>query len=57
MDGQGPTDIFDLFTGGGGRKVKRKTKSVLQQMDVTLEDIYKGTEKYLEINRYRICKK
>ena len=57
MDGQGPTDIFDLFTGGGGRKVKRKTKSVLQQMEVTLEDIYKGTEKYLEINRYRICKK
>ena len=26
-------------------------------MEVTLEDIYKGTEKYLEINRYRICKK
>jgi len=26
-------------------------------MEVTLIDIYKGTEKYLEINRYRIYKK
>ena len=57
MDGQGPSDIFDLFTGGGRKNVKKKTKSVLQQMEVSLEDIYKGSEKYLEINRYRICKK
>ena len=49
-------DIFDLFT-NGGRKGKRKTKSVLQKLKVTLSDIYKGTEKYLEINRYRLCKK
>ena len=49
-------DIFDLFT-NGGRKGKRKTKSVLQKLKVTLSDIYKGTEKYLEINRFRICKK
>jgi len=39
MDDQDPSDIFDLFTGGGRRNVKRKTKSVLQQMDVSLEDI------------------
>ena len=57
MDGQGPSDIFDLFTGGGRKNVKKKTNSVLQQMEVSLEDIYKGSEKYLEINRYRICKK
>jgi len=57
MDGNAPTDIFDLFTGGGRKNAKRKTKSVLQHMEVSLEDIYKGKEKYLEINRYRICKK
>ena len=40
MDGKGPSDIFDFFTGGrGGRNAKRKTKSVLQQMEVSLEDI------------------
>jgi len=37
--------------------VKRKTKSVLQEMVVSLEDIFVGKEKYLEIKRYRICKK
>ena len=57
MTGEEPTDIFDLFTGGGKRNVKRKTKSVLQAMEVSLEDIFMGKEKYLEIKRYRICKK
>jgi len=58
MDGEEPGDIFDFLRGGRGNKnVKKKTKSVLQQMEVSLEDIYKGKEKYLEINRYRICKK
>ena len=57
MSGEEPRDIFDLFTGGGGKNVKRKTKSVLQEMVVSLEDIFVGKEKYLEIKRYRICKK
>ena len=57
MTGEEPTDIFDLFTGGGKKNVRRKTKSVLQVMEVSLEDIFIGKEKYLEINRYRICKK
>ena len=57
MTGEEPTDIFDLFTGGGKKNVRRKTKSVLQAMEVSLEDIFIGKEKYLEINRYRICKK
>ena len=34
-----------------------ETKSVLQAMEVSLEDIFIGKEKYLEIKRYRICKK
>lgn len=59
--GGAETDIFDLLMGRGGRgggrqNVKRKTKSKLQQIKVTLEDIYKGAKKYLEISRYRICK-
>ena len=57
MTGEEPRDIFDLFTGGGRKNVKRKTKSVLQEMVVSLEDIFVGKEKYLEIKRYRICKK
>ena len=50
-----PTDIFDIF--GRSQKAKRRTKSVLQAMEVSLEDIFIGKEKYLEIKRYRICKK
>ena len=57
MTGEEPRDIFDLFTGGGRKNVRRKTKSVLQAMEVSLEDIFIGKEKYLEIKRYRICKK
>ena len=57
MTGEEPRDIFDIFTGGGRKNVKRKTKSVLQEMVVSLEDIFVGKEKYLEIKRYRICKK
>ena len=53
-----PTSIFDILNRGGGKKnVRRKTKSVLQAMEVSLEDIFVGKEKYLEIERYRICKK
>jgi DnaJ family protein A protein 2 len=51
-------DIFDLLTGGGrggGKPQKKKTQSKLQTLKVTLEDIYKGTKKYLEISRYRVC--
>jgi len=54
----GEADIFDLLMGGrrgGGAKAKRKTKSVLHNLKVTLEDLYVGKNKYLEISRYRIC--
>ena len=56
--GEGPgMDIFDFFNGGGSRRGPRKTKSILQTIDVTLEDIYLGKEKYLEISRKRVCQK
>ena len=55
--GAGESDIFDLLMGGGRRagNTKRKTKSVLHTLKVTLEDIYSGNTKFLEISRYRIC--
>lgn len=52
----GESDIFDLLMNRGGRgSQKRKTKSVLHQLKVTLEDVYLGKNKFLEISRYRIC--
>ena len=51
-----PSDIFDIF-GRSQKNARRKTKSVLQELEVSLEDIFIGKEKYLEISRYRICKK
>jgi DnaJ family protein A protein 2 len=50
-------DIFDLLMnrGGGGRPQKRKSKSVLHTLKCTLEEVYCGVQKYLQISRYRIC--
>jgi len=50
-------DIFDLLMnrGGAARQAKKKTKSVLHTLKVTLEDVYTGAQKYLQISRYRIC--
>ncbi len=55
--GGGESDIMDLLMGGrrGGNQ-KKKTKSVLHNLKVTLEDVYTGKNKYLEISRFRICK-
>jgi len=54
-DGSEGMDIFDLLHGRSGGKQKRKTKSVQHNLKVTLEDVFKGNKKYLEISRYRIC--
>jgi DnaJ family protein A protein 2 len=56
--GPGEADIFDLLMGGGrrgGGNAKRKTKSILHSLKVTLEDVYLGNTKFLEISRYRVC--
>ena len=55
--GGGESDIFDLLMnrGRGGQTQKRKTKTVLHQLKVSIEDVYLGKNKYLEISRYRIC--
>jgi len=38
-------DIFDLFTGGRGRREQGppKPKTITQTIDITLEDVYKGS--------------
>jgi len=43
--GGGAGDIFDLFTGGRSRRDSGppKPKSVTQTIDITLEDVYKGS--------------
>lgn len=40
---------------GGGRPQKRKSKSVLHTLKCTLEEVYCGAQKYLQISRYRLC--
>jgi DnaJ family protein A protein 2 len=40
---------------GGGGNVKKKTKTVLHQLKVTLEDVYNGNKRFLQISRYRVC--
>jgi DnaJ family protein A protein 2 len=46
--GGGMSDIFDMFTGGGGRgrsQRERKSDDVQHKLTVTLEDLYNGTTK------------
>jgi len=66
VNGEGggdPTDIFDAFFGGGGRrgggggKKRQKTKDVVQQLKVTLEQMYNGQTKKMAITREVIDKK
>ncbi len=53
----GGADIFDLLMnrGGGAKKGKPKSKSLLYPLKVTLEDVYCGNTKYVEVKRFRIC--
>ena len=53
-----PFDFNDIFNNGPGSrrsKVKQKTKSVLHQIEIPLEDMYKGSKKTIEISRHKIC--
>merc|ERR1719159_2071492 len=48
--GGNPTDVFDMMFGGGGRgggggSRRRKTKDVVHQLPVTLEQLYNGMTK------------
>merc|ERR1719359_2690309 len=67
LDGDGggdPSDIFEAFFGGGGRRgsgmggrKRQKTKDVSQPLKVTLEQLYNGQTKKMAITRQVIDKK
>lgn len=53
-------DLFRMFSEGGrpggGAERKRKAKSVLHLLEVSLADVYKGVQKKMKFTRDRICK-
>ncbi|EEZ98163.1 dnaJ homolog subfamily A member 1 [Tribolium castaneum] len=58
-----PMDLFDMFFGGGGfgggrgRRRERKGKDVIHQLNVSLEELYKGTVRKLALQKNVICDK
>lgn len=56
--GSDPTDIFDLFFGGGrrsGQRGKRKGDDFVSTIKVPLEQIYNGATRKMAINKDVIC--
>lgn len=57
-----PMDIFDMFFhnapfGGGSRRRERRGKDVVHQLQVSLEDLYKGATRKLALEKNSICEK
>ena len=62
-----PMDIFDMFFGGGGRmrgtfggmggggRGSKRTKNLMHQLSVSLEDMYNGTTRKLALQKNVIC--
>merc|ERR1719209_1364366 len=56
-----PMDIFDMFFGGGdpfgrgGRRGTKRTKNLMHQLSVSLEDMYNGTTRKLALQKNVIC--
>jgi len=57
-----PMDIFDMFFGGGdpfgrgrGPRGPRRTKNLVHQLSVSLEDMYNGTVRKLALQKNVIC--
>jgi len=62
--GVNPMDIFDMFFGGGGgdpfgrgrgRGGPRRTKNLMHQLSVSLEDMYNGSVRKLALQKNVIC--
>jgi DnaJ family protein A protein 1 len=59
-----PMDIFDMFFGSsfgggsrGGRRRERRGKNVVHPLGVSLEELYKGTVRKLQVDKSVICDK
>ncbi|XP_032610498.1 dnaJ homolog subfamily A member 1-like [Hylobates moloch] len=53
-----PMDVFDMCFGGGGRMQReRRVKNVVHQLSVTLEDLYNGATRKLDLQKNVICEK
>lgn len=58
-----PMDLFEMFFsgsgfgGGRGRRRERKGKDVVHQLNVSLEELYKGTVRKLALQKNVICDK
>nr|ADR79278.1 Hsp40 [Brachionus ibericus] len=52
-----PMDIFEMFFGGGRRRKENKTKDVIHQLGVSLEELYKGSTRKLALQKNVICDK
>lgn len=54
-----PMDIFDMFFGGGSggvnRSRQRRTKDIMHQLSVTLEELHNGATRKLAIQKSVIC--
>jgi DnaJ homolog subfamily A member 1 len=56
-----PMDIFDMFFGMGGRGGRgggggpQRSKDVVHQLKVSLEDLYNGTVRKLALQKNVIC--
>jgi len=56
MGGMDASDIFSHFFGGGGfQRGPRKTKDIVTELVVNLEELYNGTQKVMSVSRYVIC--
>ncbi|KAG8176025.1 hypothetical protein JTE90_022862 [Oedothorax gibbosus] len=52
-----PTDIFDMFFGGGTRKRDNRSANVVHQLGVTLDELYNGAVRKLAVQKNVICDK
>lgn len=52
-----PMDIFDMFFGTHSRERQRRSKDVVHQLSVSLEEMYNGATRKLALQKNVICEK
>lgn len=52
-----PMDIFDMFFGTSSRHRQQRSKDVIHQLSVTLEQLYNGAVKKLALQKNVLCEK